>query len=210
MKGIAFHEKMCYYVSMKDLLAMDGLSIAVIVIVAVLMAVLLAELIALVVISNKKDKKGGDEVATDEPAPEEPITEESASEEESVGEEPAEEPAVAPQPGIAIAAATVPPFGDANRMSRSFMAKLIQCGGLMQERYGAVKNELLSYNKVKSRLGWSGEAFRRGRATVAKLAIRGKTLVICLGHEVQIQGRRRGQEVCRRSLHGQAEVSSLR
>lgn len=66
------------------------------------------------------------------------------------------------------------------RYDKSFEAKLIQGDEKLKEYYSQLKNELLSYRKVTARRSWQHEAFRRGRTTVAKLAIRGKTLRIYL------------------------------
>ncbi|MDE6293713.1 MAG: hypothetical protein K2L88_03725, partial [Clostridiales bacterium] len=45
-----------------------------------------------------------------------------------------------------------------------------------KEWYSQLKNELLSYEKVKVRMSWKHETFRIGRVTVAKFIVRGKTL----------------------------------
>lgn len=70
--------------------------------------------------------------------------------------------------------------GTTVRYNRSFLAKLIQSDEALQSRYGAVKNELLSYKKVKTRIGWYNETVRCGRLTVAKFGIKGKTLYLYL------------------------------
>ena len=41
-----------------------------------------------------------------------------------------------------------------------------------------IKNALLSYKKVKSSVSWNCDRFNCGRATVAKMNIRGKTLCV--------------------------------
>ena len=69
------------------------------------------------------------------------------------------------------------------RYDKSFEAKLIQGDAQLKSYYSALKNELLSYKKVSVRRSWQHEAFRRGRTTVAKLAIRGKTLRLYLALE---------------------------
>ena len=43
-----------------------------------------------------------------------------------------------------------------------------------------LKNELLSYKKVKSRMSWKRETFRMGKEVVARLGYRGNTLCIYL------------------------------
>ena len=66
------------------------------------------------------------------------------------------------------------------RYSRSFLAKLIQSDKRIKEYYATIATKLLSYDKVKSRLNWSGISFTRGRATIAKITFAGKTLKVNL------------------------------
>ncbi len=66
------------------------------------------------------------------------------------------------------------------RYLRSFTAKLCQSNDLLKERYSSLKNELLSYGKVKSRTSWFFETFRAGNNPLAKFAINGKTLSLYL------------------------------
>ena len=62
--------------------------------------------------------------------------------------------------------------------NRSLTAKLAQMNNKSKEWYSQLKNELLSYNRVKARMSWKRETFRIGRLTVAKFMVRGKTLSI--------------------------------
>ena len=66
------------------------------------------------------------------------------------------------------------------KYSKSFLAKLIQSGEETKNYYSQLKNKLLSYKGVKSRVSWKWETFRCGRKTLAKLRLRGKTLSLCL------------------------------
>lgn len=66
------------------------------------------------------------------------------------------------------------------KYSKSFQAKLIQSGDVVKNYYSQLKNCLLSYKGVKSRLSWRWETFRLGRKTLAKLIMRGKTLSLAL------------------------------
>lgn len=66
------------------------------------------------------------------------------------------------------------------KYSKSFLAKLIQSDNETKRRYSVIKNRLLSYEGVKSRISWKWESFRIGRNTLAKLRLRGKTLSLCL------------------------------
>lgn len=69
------------------------------------------------------------------------------------------------------------------RYNRSFIAKLCQLDNVTKDWYSALKNELLSYEKIKDRTSWKRESFRLGRMTVARLVVRGKTLCLLLAVE---------------------------
>ena len=66
------------------------------------------------------------------------------------------------------------------RFNKSFTAKFIQLNDTSKAWYNDLKNELLSYKKVKDRMSWKRESYRYGRENVARLVIRGKTLCIQL------------------------------
>ncbi len=69
---------------------------------------------------------------------------------------------------------------DTVRYERSFTAKLIQNKDEVKEWYSEIKNELLSYHKVRDRMSWKRETYRKGRKTVARFVVRGKTLCLML------------------------------
>ena len=62
------------------------------------------------------------------------------------------------------------------KYKKSFVAKLSLSSDDTLAYYSDLKNELLSYKKIKERTSWGYETFRRGRKLIAKLAVRGKTL----------------------------------
>ncbi len=66
------------------------------------------------------------------------------------------------------------------RYDRSFNAKLIQSDDETQRRYGSLRNRLMAYKGVKSRVSWSGDTFKLGRRTIAKIGINGKSLLLYL------------------------------
>ena len=70
--------------------------------------------------------------------------------------------------------------GGTLRYDKSFRAKVIQADDEIKNYYSALKNELLSYGKVKDRLSWKRESFRQGGSVIARLAFRGKTLCLYL------------------------------
>lgn len=71
-------------------------------------------------------------------------------------------------------------FENMMKYNRSFIARIIQSSDDVKNYYGSVKHALLSYKKVNSNVGWSSERFNKGRETVARLKIRGKTLCLYL------------------------------
>ena len=66
------------------------------------------------------------------------------------------------------------------RYRRSFMSRLVQSQGNVQDYYNEIKNLLLSYKGVKGRVSWGNESFNRGRAYLAKVNAKTKTLYIYL------------------------------
>ena len=66
------------------------------------------------------------------------------------------------------------------RYRRSFMSRYIQAEPYVQDYYTEIKNLLLSYRGVKSRISWSKESFKRGRSHIAKMDVKGKSLYLYL------------------------------
>lgn len=64
------------------------------------------------------------------------------------------------------------------KYQKGFMARLIQSEDIVKKYYTEIKNELLSYEGVKSREAWNHESFSAGRTMLAKISIRGKTLAL--------------------------------
>ena len=62
------------------------------------------------------------------------------------------------------------------RYSRSFMAKLLLSEPETKEYYAALTTRLLSYDKIRSRLSWSGVRYSAGKKVIAKIVFGGKTL----------------------------------
>lgn len=62
--------------------------------------------------------------------------------------------------------------------SRSFTSNLIQSNPQVKHYYNELKNHILSYKGVKSRVSWRLETYKKGRIQLFKMKIRGKT--ICL------------------------------
>ncbi len=66
------------------------------------------------------------------------------------------------------------------RYRRSFLARYIQANEKLQEYYGRLKNQLLCYKGVKSKISWKADRFSKGRETIAKMDVRGKRLYVYL------------------------------
>ncbi|MGN0814278.1 MAG: hypothetical protein ACI4MH_03505 [Candidatus Coproplasma sp.] len=71
-------------------------------------------------------------------------------------------------------------FANMMKYNRSFIARIIQGSDEQKQYYGQVKNALLSYKKVNSNISWGAERFNKGRETIARFKIRGKTLCLYL------------------------------
>lgn len=67
------------------------------------------------------------------------------------------------------------------RCSRSCMANIIQSENEgAKSYYSELKNHILSYEGIKSRMSWRYEAFSRGRQQLVRMKIRGKSVCVFL------------------------------
>ncbi len=73
-----------------------------------------------------------------------------------------------------------PPFDLHIPYSYSFVARLIQAPEGTKRYYSALKNELLSYRLVKSRISWRYDTYNLGRLQLVRMAVRGKNLFLYL------------------------------
>lgn len=71
------------------------------------------------------------------------------------------------------------------RYNRSYVARLTQSGDKVKGWYSQIKNALASYKKVKSSITWRQEKFVSGGETIAKIALRGRTLCVYLALDVK-------------------------
>ena len=85
-----------------------------------------------------------------------------------------------PMPAASLAPAEKPKWTDRLLYSRSFLARLALSDDGTRGYYAEIAKKLLGYEKVKSRVRWSGAAFNVGRTAFAKVAIAGKTLCLYL------------------------------
>ncbi len=127
------------------------------------------------------------------PQPVQEVTEEPAIESEPITKEPVAEPVVEEAPAVEEPAPVVeepaepvliPTYYDNEgnkidiKYSRSFTANLIQSDDTVKDYYSELKNHILSYKGVKSRISWKFDSYNRGRDQLFKIKLRGKT--ICL------------------------------
>lgn len=69
------------------------------------------------------------------------------------------------------------------RYRRSYESRLIQSKDPMQEYYSGLKNALLRYKGVKSRVSWANETFHQGRNHLAKIIVKTSCLYVYLSIE---------------------------
>lgn len=89
-----------------------------------------------------------------------------------------EEPDVAAE--IALTAPINDKFSIRARYARTFLSRYIQAEDEVKTSYGAIKNKLLSYKKVKARQSKKCESFHLGRTTLAKIDVKGKKVDLYL------------------------------
>ena len=110
--------------------------------------------------------------------------------EEAAIEEPVEEPAVeepveeVPAEPVEIVPVIVPTYIDNEgnkidiKYSRSFTANIIQSDDSVKSFYGELKNHIMSYKGVKSKISWKFDSYNRGRDQLFKIKFRGKTILL--------------------------------
>ena len=103
----------------------------------------------------------------------EPVVEEVATVEETAVVE--EAPAVAEEVAVSDEKLDIKA-----RYVRTYMARLIQAEDGVKDIYNAIKNKILSYKNVKTRLSKKRETFYVGRNTLVKLDVKGKKVDLYL------------------------------
>ena len=124
-----------------------------------------------------------EEAVYEEPV-EEPVEEvvyeepsEEAVEEAPVEEAPAEEP-------VEVVPTIVPTYIDNEgnkieiKYSRSFTANLIQADDTVKDFYGQLKNHIMSFKGVKTKISWKFDSYNKGRDQLFKMKLRGKTILL--------------------------------
>ncbi|MBR2944703.1 MAG: hypothetical protein IKC16_06415 [Clostridia bacterium] len=141
---------------------------------------------AIEAVEETPSEEAPSEEATEEVVEETPSEEvyEEAPSEEAVEEAPVEEAPVEEAPAEEIAPTIVPTYFDNEgnkieiRYSRSFTANLIQSEDGVKDFYSQLKNHILSYKGVKSKISWKFDSYNRGRDQLFKLKLRGKTILL--------------------------------
>ncbi len=64
------------------------------------------------------------------------------------------------------------------KYSRSFTANLIQSDETVKDYYSQLKNHILSYKGVKTKISWKFDSYNRGRDQLFKIKLRGKTICV--------------------------------
>lgn len=70
-------------------------------------------------------------------------------------------------------------------VNKSFAKKMVDADEVLQDRYDELKNYILRYKKVKSRVSKKFDSFNKGRLQFAKLALAGKTLKLFLNMPIE-------------------------
>ncbi|MCQ2409230.1 MAG: YegP family protein [Clostridia bacterium] len=119
-------------------------------------------------------------VAEEEPAPAEEVAEEAPA---PVEEAAAEAPAPANEEETEDESEEdedVPAAFPNMRYNKSFTARLTLAPNEIKQYYNELKNALLSYKKVSSRISWACDSINNGRKKLAVLNVKGKSLYLYL------------------------------
>ena len=152
------------------------------------------DIVAFVRSGKKAKEEPVQEQPAEEPAPEpiaEPVAEPEPEPVAEIAEEPVPEPLPEPEPEPVPVAEAAEDDEDENafaligadgkvliRYDYSFRAKLIQASAEVQDWYGELSDEFLSYAKVKSAESWKQVRFYKGRIPLAIALFKGKKLCI--------------------------------
>lgn len=70
-------------------------------------------------------------------------------------------------------------------VNKSFAQKMMVADEVLQDRYDELKNYVLRYKKIKSRVSKKFDSFNKGRLQFVKLALAGKTLKLFLNMPIE-------------------------
>ena len=153
----------------------------------------------LVIITSRKNKKEANATPTQEVVEQAPVVEETKDEivvlsivkEKNDDSEPSEEEVVEVQEEVQpqeelSQQEEIEEESESNfesieaRPYKPFVNRIVDANEQTQEFYNAIKNELLSYKKIRSRISKKYETFRFGRSLMVKLSLAGQTLKLFL------------------------------
>lgn len=166
------------------------LVVILILIVAVFIAVtIILFIVRLIVLACTHKLNKAEEETPEEPAEtsaaetaEEPVKAEPVKEEPAAVEEPKETPVIINdiQETGATAATEDTESVAATRKSvqKSFAGKMAQATKEQKAYYNELKNYMLSFKRVNSRVSWNYDSFNVGRKKTAKIAFRGQTMCV--------------------------------
>ena len=150
----------------------EGIILFAICIAAVVLTLVAIAMTVVVAVSVKRH--GRENAASPAPVQEAPTPAEAH---EPPAELPQEAPAASGEPAAVF---SVPFAGNGVRYNKSFTARLIQSTDEVKAWYARLKNDMLSYQRVKARMSWKRESFRFAKNIVARLGYRGGTLCVYL------------------------------
>ncbi len=133
-----------------------------------------------------KEKKAqtNDEIIVEQPAEDKPAVSETPIEEEpAVSETPIEKEPVAEETSEDVAATDDTALSEDSLrrvVQKSFIGKLSQASKEQKEFYNELKNYILAYKRINSRISWNFDSFNIGRDKVVRIAFRGLTMVAYL------------------------------
>lgn len=124
------------------------------------------------------EEESKEEVVEEPVSESEPVVTEEVVEQEPVVDTPDETAAVVAEEPVSAPVIITPPVEDNERLiyDKSFVARLSQSDNTIKSYYSELKNEILAYQGVKSRVSWHFDSFNKGREKCIKLQLRGKSL----------------------------------
>lgn len=130
------------------------------------------DFIWLKLLPDVKERKAqtNDQVIVETPAEPEPVISETPAEAEQIAEEATE--------SVAATEDTADTEVALRRVvQKSFVGKLSQASKEQKEYYNELKNYILAFKRVNSRISWNFDSFNIGRNKVVRIAFRGLTMV---------------------------------
>ncbi|MCH5164564.1 MAG: hypothetical protein J1F36_06065, partial [Clostridiales bacterium] len=147
-----------------------------ILLIVLLVLLLIAAIILLVLRILKKNEEEPEE----EPEQVEEPVEETVADEGDDDDDDDEEEVIAADDTFTPSLYLAPDMDPHTRivLNRSFAARLSQAPFETRNNYNELKNYILSFKKVNSRISWRYDTFNKGRTKICKLQVRGKSIIM--------------------------------